>query len=383
MLASNFRMGTARACLSTLVLALVLGLFADSPAAAQQGGIPSFCSCIGKVSGSRELIYAVCSGNVQEAKRLVCQGADVNSAITAIQCPDDCEQHEQVNITALMIAAWRGDRGISEILLCKGADKNAVTQMSSKPFSARDFAAMHRHDKTTGYIKNYSPHVKCPDLKCEEFPPRPPSEESPGGGREIWVIDSTCWHLPPCNKAGSKPHLNPHVTRPVGTSGCLSGRMALHICCGADPNAIILHSTPCGPEPVLTSAAEHCCTNQVKILLGENQYNTEPANVNFEDTCGCSALWWNARQCKKSGGCVETARVLLNHGANVNNVCEGYRGMSVLIKAAEIGCSKEYIKLLLDSGADPKIKDKWGKTALDYAKDPEIQELLKQYGAKK
>lgn len=377
MFASNFRKGTIRAGLPMLVLALILGAGADFPCAAQGGGTPSFCACIGEVSGSRELIDASCSGNIPEAKRLICQGADVNSAITAIHCPGDCPpQQEQINITALMIAAWRGDREIGEILLCRGADKNAVTHVGSGTFTAQDFAVMRGHDNVTGFIKDYSPRVKCPELRCDQLPEKAPPQKSPTGRHDVII----CFNVTKCQESGSDHSFNNWVTDPVNTMGCREGYMACALCMGADPNAYTWSAA--GHDlTALSKATWNCCTNQVKILLGENQYNTKPANVNYQDDVGHSALWWTADSCKESGECLETAKVLLKHGANVNATADG---VSVLMRAVQRNCSKEFIKLLLDSGADPKMKDEDGKTALDYAKgNPEIEELLKQYRAKK
>lgn len=46
-------------------------------------------------------------------------------------------------------------------------------------------------------------------------------------------------------------------------------------------------------------------------------------------------------------------------------------GMSVLMRTAEFCVNPDMITLLLDTGADPKLKDKDGKTVLDYAKKNE------------
>ena len=43
----------------------------------------------------------------------------------------------------------------------------------------------------------------------------------------------------------------------------------------------------------------------------------------------------------------------------------------------------EIVKMLLSAGADVSPKDKKGKTALDFAKNKEIEKLLTDAGAKK
>ena len=50
-------------------------------------------------------------------------------------------------------------------------------------------------------------------------------------------------------------------------------------------------------------------------------------------------------------------------------------GWSALIWASKEG-RVENVKILLEAGADPGLKDKMGKTALDWAKEKENQELV-------
>jgi ankyrin repeat protein len=64
-----------------------------------------------------------------------------------------------------------------------------------------------------------------------------------------------------------------------------------------------------------------------------------------------------------SKGDVETAKKLIEYGANVNEKCNG---MTPLMMAARYN-NVEIIKLLLEKGADLRIKDSKGFTALKYA----------------
>jgi ankyrin repeat protein len=43
---------------------------------------------------------------------------------------------------------------------------------------------------------------------------------------------------------------------------------------------------------------------------------------------------------------------------------------------ASVNGNTEIVKLLLEKGANPTLKDKEGKTALDYAGNPDIKKLL-------
>lgn len=56
--------------------------------------------------------------------------------------------------------------------------------------------------------------------------------------------------------------------------------------------------------------------------------------------------------------------LILKEGADVNRVCDSYYASTALIRAAFLGKRKS-VELLLQQGADPKIKDKSGKFAVD------------------
>lgn len=76
---------------------------------------------------------------------------------------------------------------------------------------------------------------------------------------------------------------------------------------------------------------------------------------------------------------------LLEHGANVNQVCKRsgstplHRAVTTTGAPGTAGRhleAKEIVGLLLQYGADPSIKNKNGKTPLDYANNKEIVKLL-------
>jgi ankyrin repeat protein len=64
-----------------------------------------------------------------------------------------------------------------------------------------------------------------------------------------------------------------------------------------------------------------------------------------------------------SKGDIETAKKLIEYGADVNEKCNG---MTPLMMAARYN-NVEMINLLLEKGADLRIKDNKGFTALKYA----------------
>lgn len=83
-----------------------------------------------------------------------------------------------------------------------------------------------------------------------------------------------------------------------------------------------------------------------------------------------------------SDGFIETTKLLLERGANPNNIAKS--GISTLMLAAmcDFG-STEIVKLLLKHGADPNYKSVEGKTALSLAKkykNDEIAEAISSFG---
>jgi ankyrin repeat protein len=98
---------------------------------------------------------------------------------------------------------------------------------------------------------------------------------------------------------------------------------------------------------------------------------TDPNLVYHTNT----ALTYAARD-----GFIEIARLLIDHGADVNWI-DG-EGVTPLILAA-FKDHPDLSQLLLDHGADPSVIDQWNRTALDYAlrrgeTDPIVQQLMQQ-----
>lgn len=71
----------------------------------------------------------------------------------------------------------------------------------------------------------------------------------------------------------------------------------------------------------------------------------------------------------------DMAKRLLDKGANVNAIDTGYFGGTALHPAATFG-DKDTVLLLLERGADKTIKDKSGRTAQEYARDPDVIKIF-------
>ena len=89
---------------------------------------------------------------------------------------------------------------------------------------------------------------------------------------------------------------------------------------------------------------------------------------------------------------VAAVLTLLEHGANANQACKRSGGTPLHRAVTSTGApetagkqaeAKLIIQALLKFGADPKIKNKNGKTPADYVRDEEIRRLLMSGRAKR
>jgi len=104
----------------------------------------------------------------------------------------------------------------------------------------------------------------------------------------------------------------------------------------------------------LILAANNGHTAVVEFLYGKG------ADINAIDHGGMTALMYTAKRSFN-----ETATFLLNNGAEVN-VQSRKKGITALMLASGWG-NEALVQMLLDKGADPAIRDNFGKTAANYA----------------
>ena len=163
----------------------------------------------------------------------------------------------------------------------------------------------------------------------------------------------------------------------------------LLIGCGADVNISDDRYTP------LTTAIIDGDTDSVKLLIAagadlnlKDRYNTPlqvsikfkkydfsemllaaGADVDATDNFECppliTAILWFAD--------IETLQLLIRHKANVN--IKDKKGDTPLIIASKLGCA-EFVRLFIDAGADTGAKNKEGGDALSSAKNEKIKKML-------
>lgn len=113
--------------------------------------------------------------------------------------------------------------------------------------------------------------------------------------------------------------------------------------------------TGCGASPLMVAARQNC-TEVVKSLLA-----CPAVNINFHNERHETALHYAV-----GAGSIESARILLKHGAKVN-YCDK-EGLTPLLVAVRM---KDYklVKLLVDSKANVNYVDLVGRTPLHWAAD--------------
>jgi tankyrase len=84
---------------------------------------------------------------------------------------------------------------------------------------------------------------------------------------------------------------------------------------------------------------------------------------------------------------VAAVKALVESGANVNQVCKRSGSTPLHRAVTSTGApttagkqdeAKEIIELLLAAGADPRIKNKSGKRAVDYAREEGVRKMLEK-----
>jgi len=255
--------------------------------------------------GATPLMYASAFGSLDAMKLLLAAGADVNAK-------------NAFDATALMWCV--NDLEKARLLVAKGADVNARSKQGSTPLliAAAD-------DGASEVVK----------LLLER-------------GADILASDES--HETALNQAA---YANDLAT------------VKLLLRKGADVNA----KDVAGETPLMNAAAEGN-PEMVRMLLAHgadvNSVSNKEVGLNVKNGPIALGLHTPLIMAAAYAG-LDTIQVLLDHGAKVN--VQDTRGMTPLMLAvASDRPDPRVVGLLLEKGADPKIKSGNGETALDWAR---------------
>lgn len=137
-----------------------------------------------------------------------------------------------------------------------------------------------------------------------------------------------------------------------------------------DPKAA--RGVPDGEFEEIHLACRHREVERVRALLSAG-VNVDVTNPVLPNGDGGNTPLWIAAQGSSSGG-LEVARILVDHGANINQRCE--HGSS----AAHLACSwghEDLLRFLVQAGADLTIEDDDGMTPETVARNGYNWQLTK------
>lgn len=132
-------------------------------------------------------------------------------------------------------------------------------------------------------------------------------------------------------------------------------------------------------DTLLTWACRHGLNDIIKILL---ELGADPNHPDFDTyTPICNYLSFSYEDIYN----IETLKLLIDAGANVNFQCDSNKGvitpLGTVIRMYEMAPIKlyEFIKLLLDSGANPYSMNMFGEGVTNYTNNQKIIDLVNEY----
>jgi ankyrin repeat protein len=261
------------------------------------------------VKKTEDLLQATESGDVDAIRKLIGTGVDVDAA-------------DEWGVTALMVAASKGNSEIAQLLIEQGANVNRTCVHINAVYQVSIRAAVKRLGEALG-----SP------VATVFVPPETPDPTT--------ALMVTAYH----------GHIE--VARLLIDAGA-----QLNIAKGKGITALIIAAS-CG------------YSDHARLLVDAG------ADVDLADDSGRTALYFASWK-----GHLEIVSLLIAAGANVNARTTG--GWTALMAAANFG-NTEMARLLIETGADVNFRNEQGHTALVLASDSgnsELVRLLKQAGAK-
>lgn len=329
------------------------------------------------------LHYAARGGSRGIVQYLISKGADIKSL--AVQPGTDIfyrdstftvhtPQIETTEGTALHWAAYAGREDVADLLISKGADINARSR-GAKGLTPICFAAMEGHEKLVQVFVQKGASVEVSD---EEF--GSPLHYAKTRSIAEALIRAGSLVTAKCEWYGSALHLAAYEGRKEVIELLLEKRLVVD-----DTAKWRIHgplSAPYQATPLYVAVLGGKF-DVVKLLVARG------ADVNFKTTDGAGTVLHAAAWAGSRGVC----GFLIEKGAKVDQRADfdvvgrgspfttTWPAVTPMLIAADRG-NLEVLTLLLDQGADVNAKDKNGYTAVDWAANDQVKEILQKRGAK-
>jgi uncharacterized protein len=287
----------------------------------KQGADPELAS----ETGFTPLMFAAQQGDAASAKSLIKAGAKVDDA------------QPKTALTSLMIASAEGKVEAANVLLDSGANPNLV--------DANGYAALHRVVRDSDYGIN-------PEQKDA-------------------ILEITKSLL----KHGANPNLRIAQDKSKAADEIKRGANAFY---GKRAALTVTEILLQGATPVLL-AAEVNNLDVIKALVeagADPNIPTEQGTTALMMSAGAGTDVQRAREPEERAVATETAKFLVDHGADVN--AAGQFGWTALHAAAYQGLNDD-IEYLVSKGAKIDQKDSFGQTALSIS----MSVLTKDIGARR
>ena len=309
-------------------------------------------------AGQNALMWAISNQQTSTIEALVMGGADVNAG-------------SKSGFTPLMFAAQKGDAQISRILIKAGAKVNAPQPGSG--LTALMVASAMVHPDAVNALLEAEADTNLVD--------------SNGYGALHKVVRDSDYGIDPNRKNdvvaivktllkhGANPNLRVQQDKEKAADEIKRGANAFY---GRRTALTVTEITLTGATPVLL-AAEVNNLDAIKVLVeagADPNIATESGTTPLMMASGAGTDVQRAREPEERAVVVQTARFLVEHGADVNK--PGQFGWTALHAAAYQGLNDE-IEYLVSKGANIDQKDEFGQTPLSIS----MSVLTKEIGARR
>lgn len=265
--------------------------------------------------------------------------------IEAIQSGIEVDQKDEIGNTALIVAAGRGNDSLVKFLLKNGANVNAPTKTtvsSARGGTALIYAARYGHNKIVELLVQAGADVNARTAWAET----PLYETTVRGDLKIFRY---------LVRHGAKPTL---LETFVSIQNRRIDILRALLCAGADPNW--KHPKT---EQTLLGKAVHFTRDAAFVALLLKGGANPNAMTGRRYPLNLAAVIGDVKICK----------LLLRHGAKIDQ--QDFFKRTPVMDAAFKG-HKEAVNLLLAKGADVRLRDNFGKSAWDLAKEGGNSKLL-------